>query len=92
MIMMWAHFLEDGIIYIILYRRLLVVYSGRYKGVRVLIGLKIIRRSISLKIHPSRITPITLNESELSSGTAIKISNFIFTYLFVFSRELCCFR
>ena len=58
--------------------------AGGIKGVRVLIGLKIIRRSISLKIHPSRITPITLNESELSSGTAIKISNFIFTYLFVF--------
>ena len=36
--------------------------AGGIKGVRVLIGLKIIRRSISLKIHPSRITPITLNE------------------------------
>lgn len=58
--------------------------AGGVKSVRVLVGLKIIRRSISLKIHPNRITPITLNDSELSSGTAIKISNFIFTYLFVF--------
>lgn len=58
--------------------------AGGVKSVRVLVGLKIIRRSISLKIHPNRITPITINDSELSSGTAIKISNFIFTYLFVF--------
>ncbi|MBS5334095.1 MAG: transporter [Clostridiales bacterium] len=56
--------------------------GGGIKCVRVLIGLKIARRSISLKIHPNRITPLTLNGTELGSGTAIKISNFIFTYIF----------
>lgn len=56
--------------------------GGGIKCVRVLIGLKIVRRSISLKIHPNRITPLTLNATELGSGTAIKISNFIFTYIF----------
>ena len=56
--------------------------GGGIKCVRVLIGLKIARRSISLKIHPNRITPLTLNGTELGSGTAIKISIFIFTYIF----------
>lgn len=57
--------------------------GGGIKCVRVLVGLKLVRRGVSLKIHPNRIAPITLNERELGSEVTIRISNFIFTYIVV---------
>lgn len=55
--------------------------GGGIKAVRILIGLKLIRRGVSLKLHPSRIAPVTLNERELGSDITIHVSNFIFTYV-----------
>ena len=57
--------------------------GGGIKCVRILVGLKLIRRGISIKIHPNRIAPVTLNGKELGTDTSIKISNFIFTYILI---------
>ncbi|MFR2966158.1 MAG: potassium transporter TrkG [Anaerovoracaceae bacterium] len=55
--------------------------GGGVKAVRVLIGLKLVRRGVSIKLHPNRIAPVTLNDRELSSDVVINVSNFIFTYV-----------
>ena len=57
--------------------------SGGIKCVRVLVCLKLVRRSVSLRLHPNRIAPITLNESEVPSEVIINITNFVFTYIAV---------
>lgn len=57
--------------------------GGGVKVVRVLVGLKLVRRGVSLKLHPNRIAPITLNERELGSDATIRVSNFIFTYVVI---------
>ena len=57
--------------------------AGGVKCVRVLICLKLIRRSLSLRIHPNRIAPVTLSEAELPTDTVIKVTGFIFTYITV---------
>ncbi len=57
--------------------------SGGVKCVRVLICLKLIKRSLSLRIHPNRIAPVTLNGAELPTDTVIKVTGFIFTYIAV---------
>ena len=57
--------------------------SGGVKCVRVLVCLKLIRRSFSLRLHPNRIVPITLNDTELPTEVVIKITNFVLTYIAV---------
>lgn len=57
--------------------------SGGVKCVRVLVCLKLIRRSFSLRLHPNRIVPITLNDAELPTEVVIKITNFVLTYIAV---------
>ena len=57
--------------------------SGGVKCVRVLTCFKLIKRSLSLRIHPNRIAPITLNEAEVATDTVIKVTGFIFTYIAV---------
>lgn len=57
--------------------------SGGIKCARILVSLKLVRRSISLRLHPNRIVPITLNDAELPSDTIIKTTNYIFTYTLV---------
>lgn len=56
--------------------------GGGLKSIRVLVGLKLIHRSFALKIHPNRISRITLNKVDLGNDTVIRITNFIFVYLF----------
>lgn len=55
--------------------------GGGIKCVRFLGALKLIKRGITHKIHPNIISPVTLNGKEMSNDTAIRITNFIFTYL-----------
>jgi trk system potassium uptake protein TrkH len=57
--------------------------GGGVKGVRILMCLKLIRRGVSVRLHPNRIVPLTLNGKEVSTNTTIRISNFIFTYVLV---------
>jgi len=55
--------------------------GGGVKCVRILVAIKLVRRGISLKLHPHRIANVTLNRRELSNDVVIHITNFIFTYL-----------
>ncbi len=57
--------------------------AGGIKCGRVLVCFKLIKRSLSLRIHPNRIAPVTLNEAELPTDTVIKVTGFIFTYIAV---------
>ena len=57
--------------------------AGGIKCIRILVCLKLLRRNVSLKIHPNRIAPVTVNNSELSTDVVIKITNFIFLYVAV---------
>lgn len=63
--------------------------GGGVKIIRVLISLKLIRRGISLKLHPSRIVAITLGKRQIPQEVATNIANFVFFYIFVvFSGSL----
>ena len=55
--------------------------GGGIKCVRFLGALKLIKRGITHKVHPNIISPVTLNGKEMSNDTAIRITNFIFTYI-----------
>lgn len=55
--------------------------SGGIKCVRILVAMKLVRRGISIKLHPRRIAQVTFNRRELSNDVVINITNFIFTYL-----------
>lgn len=55
--------------------------GGGVKCVRVLVTLKLIKRSFSVRLHPKRIAHVFFNETEVPSETVIKIANFIFIYL-----------
>ena len=55
--------------------------GGGVKQIRILVALKLLRRSFSLKLHPNRIIPVRVNGTELSNEVVIKITNFIFMYI-----------
>ncbi len=57
--------------------------GGGTKMIRILVALKMIKRNVSLKIHPNRIAPITINGKPLPSDVVTNISNFILTYILV---------
>lgn len=57
--------------------------SGGVKCARILICFKLIKRSLSLRIHPNRIAPVTLNDAEIPTDTVIKVTGFILTYIVV---------
>ncbi|MDO4396448.1 MAG: TrkH family potassium uptake protein [Clostridia bacterium] len=56
--------------------------GGGVKIIRVLVCLKLIKRGISLKIHPNRVVPIRICEKEISQEVATGIANFVFLYVF----------
>lgn len=57
--------------------------AGGIKCARICGGFKLILRGIYSRIHPNIISPVTFNGKEMSNSTAIRISNFIFTYAIV---------
>lgn len=57
--------------------------GGGVKIVRVLVSLKLVRRGISLKLHPNRIVTVTLNRHQVPQEVATNIANFVFFYIFV---------
>lgn len=57
--------------------------GGGVKIVRVLVCLKLIRRGVSLKLHPQRVVTVTLNKKEIPQEVASNIANFVFFYIFV---------
>jgi trk system potassium uptake protein TrkH len=57
--------------------------GGGPKIIRILVALKMIRRSIALKIHPSRVYTIKVNGKPVEREVLTNISNFIFFYIVV---------
>ena len=57
--------------------------GGGIKCVRILVAMKLVRRGISIKLHPRRIAKVRLNEKDLGNDVTIHITNFIFAYLLV---------
>lgn len=57
--------------------------GGGIKMIRVLTAIKLVRRSISLKIHPNRIITVNVNKKEVPQEVATNIANFIFFYIFL---------
>ncbi len=57
--------------------------GGGPKIIRVLVTLKMIRRSIALKIHPSRVYTIKVNGKPVERDVMTNITNFIFFYILV---------
>lgn len=57
--------------------------GGGVKIIRVLVSLKLIRRGISLKLHPSRVVTVTLGKRQMPQEIATNIANFVFFYIFV---------
>ena len=55
--------------------------GGGIKVSRIIICLKLIKRSFSMRIHPTRVGKITINNMEISTDVAIKTTGFVFTYL-----------
>lgn len=56
--------------------------AGGIKVSRIIICLKLVKRSFSYRIHPNRVGNITMNREELSSDMIIRASNFVFMYIF----------
>lgn len=57
--------------------------GGGIKMIRILIALKLVRRAVSLKLHPNRIISITVNKKEIPQEVVTNVANFIFFYIFV---------
>ena len=57
--------------------------GGGVKHIRILVVLKLLRRSFSLKVHPNRVIPVTINNKDIATDVVIKITGFIFMYIAV---------
>ena len=53
------------------------------KMVRVFVALKMIRRGVSLKLHPNRFVPVTIGNRAVPQEVATNIANYIFLYIAV---------
>lgn len=56
--------------------------GGGPKIIRILLALKMIRRSIELKIHPARVYVVKVNGKPVEREVLTNVSNFIFFYIF----------
>ncbi len=57
--------------------------GGGVKIIRILVALKMMRRSVSLKLHPHRIITVNIDGKEVPQEVTTNICNFIFFYIFV---------
>ncbi len=57
--------------------------GGGVKLIRILVALKMVRRGVSLKLHPNRFIPVTVGNRAVPQEVATNIANFIFLYIFV---------
>ncbi len=81
---LWPTFAQMIILCLFFFGGCLFSVSGGVKCVRILVGLKLIHRSVSLRIHPSRIAPVMISDSEIPTDAVIRITGFIMTYIVVF--------
>ncbi|QHI73153.1 TrkH family potassium uptake protein [Aminipila terrae] len=59
--------------------------AGGVKVIRFLVVLKLIKRSIQVRLHPNAIISIKINDKKLSIDTVSEIANFIFLHILVVS-------
>lgn len=57
--------------------------GGGVKIIRVIVCLKLVKRGISLKIHPNRVIPVRVGQKEITQEIATGIANFVFLYIFI---------
>lgn len=57
--------------------------AGGIKVIRFLVVLKLIKRSIQVRLHPNAIISIKVNDKKLSIDTVSEIANFIFLHILV---------
>ena len=57
--------------------------GGGVKIIRILVALKLIRRGVSLKLHPNRFVPITISNRSVPQEVVTNIVNYIFLYICV---------
>lgn len=55
--------------------------GGGLKVIRILVILKLIKRGISLKLHPNAYVPLKINNKPLPVDTASAIASFVFLYI-----------
>lgn len=55
--------------------------GGGIKMIRVLVLLKLVKRSIALRIHPKAVVKIKVNDSQLPSEMVSNIASFFFVYV-----------
>lgn len=55
--------------------------SGGIKVIRILVLLKMVKRSIALRLHPNAVVNIKLNGLHLSSDIVSNIASFLFVYV-----------
>lgn len=55
--------------------------SGGIKVVRVLVLLKLVKRSIAIRLHPNAVVQVKVNNQLLSRDTVSNIANFLFAFL-----------
>lgn len=57
--------------------------GGGIKVIRILVVLKLIKRSVKVRLHPNAIISIKINEKKLNIDTVSDIANFVFLHIFV---------
>lgn len=57
--------------------------AGGVKVIRFLVVIKLIKRSIQVRLHPNAIISIKINDKKLSIDTVSEIANFIFLHILV---------
>ncbi len=57
--------------------------GGGVKMIRILTGIKFVRRALFLKLHPNRVINLTVNNRAVQSNVVTNIINFIFLYIAV---------
>lgn len=55
--------------------------SGGIKVLRILVYAKMVKRSLILRLHPSAIVPIKVNDRQVSGDTVSHMSGFLFLYI-----------
>ncbi len=80
---MWPTFAQMLILCLFFFGGCSSSCAGGVKCVRIVVCLKLIKRSVSLRIHPNRIAPLMLDDTEMPTESVIKITGFVLTYIAV---------
>ena len=57
--------------------------SSGIKCRRIIVEYKLIRRNLAMRLHPNRVAKMTYNNSEITTGEVIRVSNYVITYIVI---------